>query len=161
MNWVFDLDNTIYNTNNINYLSIKTDYYLRCLLNNLDGKKYIFTNATLGHAKMVLNRLGILDIFDDIIDRDIMSSLKPHRTAFDYFINNTNINTNNKTIFFEDNIDNLIMAKSKYNWITVLIAPKMLRNDRNISNYINYIFKDIHTAVENFSFNPGQCYTLK
>ena len=33
MNWVFDLDNTIYNTNNVNYSSIKTDYYLRCLLN--------------------------------------------------------------------------------------------------------------------------------
>ena len=41
---------------------------MRCLLNNLEGSKYIFTNATLAHAKIVLQKLGILDIFDDIID---------------------------------------------------------------------------------------------
>ena len=156
MNWVFDLDNTIYNTNNVNYSSIKTDYYLRCLLNNLEGNKYIFTNATLAHAKIVLQKLGILDIFDDIIDRNQMQSLKPYNSAFNYFIRNTNLNRNKKTVFFEDTIENLITAKNDYNWITVLISNKNLRKD----NYIDYIYKDIHTAVENFSFNPGQCHLL-
>ena len=85
-----------------------------------------------------------------------MQSLKPHNTAFNYFIRNTSLNRNNKIVFFEDTIDNLVTAKNDYNWITVLISPTNLRKN----NYIDYIYKDIHTAVENFSFNPGKCYAL-
>ena len=159
MNWVFDLDNTIYNTNNLDYRTIHTDYYLRCLLKSLEGKKYIFTNATIGHARIVLKQLGILDIFEDIIDRNKMSSLKPQKEAFNYFIRNTNIK--GKVIFFEDTIDNLISAKRNYGWITVLLYPKIMRQQMKLNRNIDYIYKDIHTALENFSFNPGKCYTLK
>ena len=129
MNWVFDLDNTIYNTDNVNYSNISIDNYLRCLLNNLEGNKYIFTNATLGHAQMVLKRLGILEIFDNIIDRNEMKTLKPHRQAFNYFIENTNLNRNRKTVFFEDTIDNLITSKRDFGWITVLISPEISAKD--------------------------------
>ena len=163
MNWVFDLDNTIYNTDNLNYSNISNDNYLKCLLNNLEGEKYIFTNATLGHAEIVLNRLGILDIFDNIIDRTEMKTLKPHRAAFNYFINNTTLNRNRETVFFEDTLENLITAKREFGWITVLILPQTSSISRTsqTSEYIDYIYRDIHTAIENFSFNPGQCYTHK
>ena len=158
MNWVFDLDNTIYNTDNVNYSNISIDNYLRCLLNNLEGNKYIFTNATLGHAQMVLKRLGILEIFDNIIDRNEMKTLKPHRQAFNYFIENTNLNRNRKTVFFEDTIDNLITSKRDFGWITVLISPEISRIN---NQYMDFIYRDIHTAVERFSFNPGKCSALR
>ncbi len=158
MNWVFDLDNTIYNTNNVNYSNISIDNYLQCLLKNLKGTKYIFTNATLGHAQMVLKRLGILDMFDYIIDRNQMDTLKPNREAFNYFIENTNLNRNDKTVFFEDTIDNLIAAKQYFGWITVLIS---LKTSGRYNQYIDYIYRDIHTAVERFTFNPGKCYSLR
>jgi len=163
MNWVFDLDNTIYNTDNLNYSNISIDNYLKCLLNNLEGAKYIFTNATLGHAEMVLNRLGVLDIFNNIIDRNEMRTLKPRRAAYNYFIENTNLNRNRKTVFFEDTIENLIEAKRDFGWITVLILPQTSSISRTsqISEYIDYIYRDIHTALEKFSFNPGQCYALR
>lgn len=163
MNWVFDLDNTIYNTDNLNYSNISNDNYLKCLLNNLEGNKYIFTNATLGHAEMVLNRLGVLDIFDNIIDRTEMQTLKPHKAAFNYFIENTNLNRNRETVFFEDTINNLITAKRDFGWITVLILPQTssISRTQKRSEYIDYTYRDIHTAVENFSFNPGRCYALR
>lgn len=151
-NWVFDLDNTIYNTNNIIYSKISVDSYLRCLINNLSGKKYIFTNATLIHAEVVLKQLGIIDLFDSIIDRIALDSLKPNIKAFRNFVKLSQINTNIKTVFFEDNKNNLIASKN-FGWLTVLINP-VTRNH----NKIDYTFTNIHTALEHFSFNPGLCY---
>ena len=151
--WVFDLDNTIYNTNNINYYDISKDNYLHCLIDNLDGHKFVFTNATLVHAEMVLSRLGIRELFDDIIDRNAMKALKPTNNAFSYFINRIQTLAQETIVFFEDNIDNLIAAKRRYHWTTVLIS-----SNRPRSNYIDFTYKDIHSAIESFSFNPGRCF---
>tara|TARA_Y100000590_G_scaffold163231_1_gene187136 strand:+ start:3152 stop:3640 length:489 start_codon:yes stop_codon:yes gene_type:complete len=161
MIWVFDLDNTLYHTDNFNgeYDSIIKDDYLFCLLNQLQGKKYVFTNATLYHAKMILYKMGIIHLFTDIIDRYKMDSFKPKKKAFEYFITEIGLkNNNNETvIFFEDSIINLLEAKKKYDWVTVLIMPKI--KNKNIK-LIDYIYNDIHSAVESFSFNPGKCHNL-
>ena len=151
INWVFDLDNTIYNTDNVNYRHIKKDNYLKCLLNNLQGKKYVFTNAGKSHAVMVLKRLGIIDIFTYILGRFEMRDLKPNMTAYHKFIQLSGMNTNNTTVFFEDTLINLRESK-KLGWKTVFIGKNAGRTS------VDYIFKDIHTALEHFSFNPGQCH---
>jgi len=160
--WVFDLDNTIYNTSNVIYDQISKDNYLHCLINNLDGPKFVFTNATMGHARMVLSKLGIEELMDDIIDRNAMGSLKPHNNAFQYFIrhiqtkNNLKIMRQTKFVFFEDNIDNLVAAKIRHQWTTVLISKYKKHN-----RYVDFIYKDIHSAIESFSFNPGKCFSMR
>ena len=150
--WIFDLDNTLYMTQNVIYEDIKKDYYLRCLINSLDGKKIIFTNATLSHAEAVLKQLGIRDLFYDIIDRNRLGGLKPDIKIYKKFLSLSYINNTDKCIFFEDNIINLITAK-KIGWITILISKKRNKN----YTFIDYKFNDIHSAVENFTFNSSQC----
>lgn len=160
MIWVFDLDYTLYNTDNIHgdYRNIVKDDYLSCLLHNLQGDKYVFTNATLYHANMVLKQMGIRDLFTDIIDRTQMKALKPQKKAFEYFMGKIKQYHRNETIvFFEDTIINLIESKKNYGWKTILIRPMQMNNKGKIK-HIDYIFNDIHTAVESFSFQPEKCY---
>ena len=41
---------------------------LKKSISQLRGKKIIYTNGDLKHAENVLNKLNILDLFDDIFD---------------------------------------------------------------------------------------------
>ena len=150
--WIFDLDDTIYMTRNVMYENIKQDIYLRCLISSLNGKKYVFTNALLIHAEAVLRKLGIIDLFEDVIDRSRLNGIKPHMETFRKFLYLTNINKNDKCVFFEDNINNLVTAK-RLGWTTVLISP----TDRRFYNHIDYNFRDIQSAVESFTFNSSHC----
>ena len=150
--WIFDLDNTLYMTKNIIYEDIKKDYYLRCLINSLDGKKIIFTNAILSHAEAVLKQLGIRDLFYDVIYRTRLGGIKPDIKVFKRFLSFAYIENRDECIFFEDNIINLFTAK-KFGWKTILIS----RNRQKTYPFIDYYFSDIHSAVENFTFNSSQC----
>ena len=69
--FIFDLDLTLYSerdyidTENESkyYNSFKTKNFLRKLLLKLPYKKYIFTNANLEHAKVVLDKINLKNIF--------------------------------------------------------------------------------------------------
>ncbi|MDV7339726.1 pyrimidine 5'-nucleotidase [Terasakiella sp. A23] len=73
----------------------------------LPGKKYIFTNASTGHAERVMDRLGIAQHFDgifDIVDADYQP--KPEPSIYDTFISRFNIDPT-KAIMVEDMARNL------------------------------------------------------
>ena len=154
--WIFDLDNTLYMTDNAIYEDIKKDNYLRCLINSLDGKKVVFTNAMLVHAEAVLNQLGIRDLFYDIIDRNRLGGLKPNSKIFKRFMSLVYIDNSDQCIFFEDSLQNLVTAK-EFGWTTILISSKRSKS----YSFVDYTFKDIQSAVENFTFNSNQCMTYK
>ncbi len=164
MIWVFDLDNTLYQTDKIknkDYSTIHKDHYLKCLLHGLEGDKYIFTNATLEHAEMVLHKMDIMECITDIIDRRQMKTFKPYEKAFDYFIKKTGIFQNEQVLFFEDTIENLFVAKQKYGWKTVFILPISMPKPKNYERYVDFLYHDIHSAVESFTFHPGRCYSSR
>ena len=64
--YIFDLDDTI-----VKHKSLKIDYndykydpeFLKLLENCKCDKKYIFTNGTDEHAKLILNNMGISNVF--------------------------------------------------------------------------------------------------
>jgi len=63
---------------------LKEDLDLHNELNNLVGKKYIFTNGSKAHAKNVTQRIGIENLFDgvfDIVDSDFIPkpSIEPYK----------------------------------------------------------------------------------
>ena len=63
---------------------LKEDLDLHNELNNLAGKKYIFTNGSKAHAKNVTQRIGIENLFDgvfDIVDSDFIPkpSIEPYK----------------------------------------------------------------------------------
>ncbi len=56
-------------------------------LSALDGKKYIFTNASTAHAERVMERLGVANRFDGIFDiKDADYMPKPAPSIYDDFI---------------------------------------------------------------------------
>jgi len=154
--YIFDLDLTLYSENDCNENLEETEYYnsfkqknfVKQLLGQIKDKKYILTNASLGHASIVLDKTNLMDSFDDIISSDMVNAFKPYRIIYDTAINAFGINKNDKVIFFEDQLDNLKTAKKIYNWTTVLISPEKTRK----SKYVDYVFSTIEDALLFFVF---------
>ncbi len=148
--WIFDLDDTLYNTRN--YANIIRDNKLIELISDLDGERIIMTNAHHFHCFDMLDRIGINHLFDYIFDRNNMQGLKPSIKTFITVIKNSRINKTDHCVFFEDNIINLITAKIHFGWTTVLITstgqPSISRKDKT---HIDYIFPSIHCAIEYFT----------
>ena len=103
-------------------------------------------------AEAVLKQLGIRDLFYDVIDRTRLGGIKPDIKVFKRFLSFAYIGNRDECIFFEDNIINLFTAK-KFGWKTLLYS----RNRQKTYPFIDYYFNDIHSAVENFTFNSSQC----
>ena len=92
---------------NIDLDFLNKDLPLREELKKIKEKKYIFTNGSVRHAKNVTNRLGIVDLFDDIfdiVDADFVP--KPSIEPYKKLINKFNIKPE-KTVFIEDIARNL------------------------------------------------------
>ncbi len=165
--WIFDMDQTLYNCNNrpFNYNLLKKDNELINLINKLNGRKILFTNASHIHTNIVLKILGLTSSFDLIVDRDTLGSLKPDLLAFAKLIQWCSITENDTCYFFEDTISNLIMG-SLLGWQSVLISPNeenSLNKPLDITLYdktnnmpvrkrilLNYTFKNIKTALTHF-----------
>jgi len=143
--WIFDLDNTLYNLgNNFSYARLSKDSNLLTKLSLLPDKKVIFTNANKNHTYKCLRKMGIINVFNSIIHRDINGYLKPNINSYLRTRLLFNIKYNDKCIFFEDTLSNLIQAK-RFGWITVYINPNAINHP-----LIDYSFTDIHIALNYF-----------
>jgi FMN phosphatase YigB (HAD superfamily) len=145
--WIFDLDLTLYQLPinvNFDYKHLTKDDQLNYLLTMLPCKKILFTNGTYNHAINCLNKIDIKDKFMDIVARDTINDLKPRNTAFNSFLKINNINVNDKCVFFDDQVNNLVASK-KYGWNTVLISSESILNDD-----IDFQFNNIYLAINYF-----------
>ena len=146
--WLFDLDYTLYQLPKdkaFRYTLLQKDRQLEYLINELPSKKIIFTNGTNGHAIQCINKMGIENCFHNIVGRDDILQMKPNTLAFHRFNNINNISSQDKCVFFEDNVDNLVEAKN-LGWITVLISPTQY-----VHPYIDFCFPNIHIALNYFN----------
>ena len=92
LNFVHDID----------YSPVKEAPDLRAAIEALPGRKMIFTNGDVLHAKRTTNKLGISDLFEhvfDIIAADLVP--KPHRNPYEKFINEAHIDPK-RAAMFED-----------------------------------------------------------
>ena len=88
---------------------MKEDKIMRNELEQLDMKKFIFTNGSAEHAKNILTHLGVYDLFgrDKIFDiQDAGYVPKPEAKTFDLMIKKFGINPK-ETIYIEDIAKNL------------------------------------------------------
>lgn len=94
-------------------LSVLTpDPALHDALENLPGRKFIFTNGCLNHAGRVLDRLGIAAHFDDVWDiRTIGFQPKPDAAAYRTVLAQAGSNGRDAAMF-EDITRNLVEAKA-------------------------------------------------
>ena len=117
----------------------------------LEGKKIIFTNATLKHAKKILKILELEHDFDQIIDiKDLEYIPKPDKRSYKKLLECLNLNKENldKTIFFEDTVKNLIPAK-ELGITTVWMKNSINEKDfiKNF-NFIDYSFNNLNEFLD-------------
>lgn len=97
---------------------------LRKVLTQIPQQKWIFTNASLGHAEKVLDYLELRDLFVGIIDiAAIFPWCKPYPEAFQIALNLCGNPEPERCLFIDDSVHNLDTAKA-ININTVLISDQ-------------------------------------
>jgi HAD superfamily hydrolase (TIGR01509 family) len=151
---VFDIDDTIYvhKSDEMNYNNIRPDYQLKSQLQRLNYPKYILSNATYGHANLIVNRLGIMNEFEKIYARDNIPQMKPSFLCYKSVIRDIEyglLSQSNEYIFFDDLLENLEGAK-KQGWNTVWISPEYLQSYKY--PFVNKAFPTLKGALDKLNF---------
>jgi FMN phosphatase YigB (HAD superfamily) len=165
--WIFDMDDTLYQRGGktFTYDMLKRDNELIYLLKKLEGRKILLTNGTHQHTNIVLEKMDLTSVFDLILDRNILGALKPDPQVFYKVTKWCSIGVNDTCIYFEDILQNLVVASQAYGWILVHIdhnSPQTINRQLSftIENFegkrkasqaiINYSFKNIKSALRHF-----------
>lgn len=155
-NWIYDLDFTLYNIendlniNNFNYNKLHFNNQLNNNIKLLKGKKILYTNGTLLHTLACIRQMKLEKIFNKICCREL-TGLKPDVNSYMKLFNFSNVEFEDNTYFFEDTIENLLVAKN-LGWTTILICPdekKSLYVKNNMPK-IDYVFNNIIDATNYF-----------
>lgn len=105
----------------IDYSPVMQAPDLRAAIEALPGRKMIFTNGDVPHARRTTDRLGITDLFEhvfDIVAADLVP--KPHREPYEKFLSVTGTDPK-RAAMFEDLPRNLAVPHAM-EMRTVLIA---------------------------------------
>jgi putative hydrolase of the HAD superfamily len=98
--------------NDIDALDLSRDLHLRTGLARLPGRCIVFTNNCGGFARNVLARLGVDDLFADIVDARATNFVpKPLPDAYDALIARTGIVPRHAALF-DDSARNLVPARA-------------------------------------------------
>ena len=115
-----DPDSFLEEVHNLDYSIVSPNLKLAKNLENLNGKKFIFTNANKKHADIILDKLQITNLFEGIFDIKMANYIpKPEIQTYEKLIETYNINPST-TIMFDDIAKNLVPA-SKIGFTTVWI----------------------------------------
>lgn len=96
--------------NDIDSLDLSPDPGLRKALARLPGQRFVFTNNCGRFAQNVLARLGVAELFDDIVDARAMNFIpKPRPDAYLALIERCGV-VASKSALFDDSARNLVPA---------------------------------------------------
>jgi len=101
---------------------LKPDPGLRVALERLEGPRIVFTNGSMAHARRVMDRLALTDLFDGLFsleDADLIP--KPDPRTFARMIERFGVDPTSAA-FFEDTAKNLEPARA-IGMTTVLVGP--------------------------------------
>ena len=124
----------------LDYSIVNPNHALIKSLQDLNGKKFIFTNANIGHAKAVLEKLQISNQFEEIFDIKMANYIpKPEIEPYKKFIETYNINPQ-KAIMFDDIARNLVPAsKVGFTTVWVNVGNENFSDDiANSKKFLNY-----------------------
>ncbi len=104
---IADPDDFLAFVHDIDYSVIEADPALDTVLAALRGRRWVFTNGSLAHARAVLERLGVAGRIDGIFDVKAAGYVpKPHAAALDAFVRHAGVNPS-RAAMFEDIARNL------------------------------------------------------
>ncbi|WP_025897822.1 pyrimidine 5'-nucleotidase [Sneathiella glossodoripedis] len=127
----------------IDITHIERDERLNSALEQIDGRKIIFTNASTAHAMNVSRQLGIDHHFEDVFDIHKTNFVpKPEKSVYEQLISDLDINPN-RSVFFEDMAKNLKPAHElgmKTVWIP---NQEKWSHEQATGDHIHHIAEDL------------------
>ena len=128
---------------NIDLSFMKKDLILRKELENLNLKKFIFTNGSKEHANNITTHLGINDLFNglfDIVDAEF--SPKPTAKTFDLMVKKFKI-IPEETLYIEDIAKNLSIGKERGAITAWLINDEYWGKKESDKQFIDYKIENL------------------
>ena len=146
-NYKIDPDDFLSIVHDIDFSVLPKDLDLLDALNNLPGRKLVYTNGTVPYAREVLKYRGLLDVFDEIYGiEDATYVPKPFPEAFEIIFSKANI-VYNRSAMFEDEVRNLEVP-FKLGLKTILISD--IQSDKT---YVNYTIKRLSDFLRQITSN--------
>ena len=106
-NFKIDPDHFLEVVHDIDFSVLSKDPKLLNALNELPGRKIVYTNGTVPYAKEVLKYRGLADVFDEIYGVENANYIpKPSPEAFKLIFAKANV-IYNRSAMFEDEVRNL------------------------------------------------------
>ncbi len=128
---------------------------LASAIDQLPGRKLIFTNGSRKHAENVARKIGVLHLFEDICDIAALEYVpKPDRAAFDRMIRLHNV-TSQSAAMFEDMPHNL-EAPHALGMTTVFVhsdyidhpAQLKVRDWRQLPAHVHFMTRDLTAFIK-------------
>ncbi len=124
---------------------------LSVALDNLPGKKYIFTNASRHHAERIMDRLGVSACFDgifDIVDANYMP--KPDPGIYDLFVEKFRIDPT-RSVMVEDIARNLGPAAALGMQCVWVQTDTHFGRDGGDADYVHHQTADLLSWLQSLS----------
>ncbi len=150
-----DTDEFLEFVHDIDHTPIEPDPALATAIQQLPGRKFIYTNGSRKHAEAVAARLGIVDHFEDIFDivaADLVP--KPAPEPYQKFFDETGIDPKSGAMF-EDLVKNLRVPKQA-GMLTTLIVPLGTRDvlqeewelEKRIDDPVDFVTDDLAAYLQ-------------
>jgi putative hydrolase of the HAD superfamily len=122
---------------------LEKDTALRHELENINLRKFVFTNGSHAHVKHITTTLGIDDQFEGIFDIvDAEYHPKPEAKAFDLMIEKFKIDPK-ETLYIEDIAKNLSIGKERGTITAWLINNEEWGKKESDKEYIDYKIENL------------------
>ena len=122
---------------------LEKDTALRHELENINLRKFVFTNGSHDHVKHITTTLGIDDQFEGIFDIvDAKYHPKPEAKAFDLMIEKFKIDPK-ETLYIEDIAKNLSIGKERGTITAWLINNEEWGKKESDKEYIDYKIENL------------------
>ena len=122
---------------------LEKDTALRYELENINLRKFVFTNGSQNHVKHITTTLGIDDQFEGIFDIvDAEYHPKPEAKAFDLMIEKFKIDPK-ETLYIEDIAKNLSIGKERGTINAWLINDEEWGKKESNKEYIDYKIENL------------------
>ena len=122
---------------------LEKDTALRHELENINLRKFVFTNGSHDHVKHITTTLGIDDQFEGIFDIvDAEYHPKPEAKAFDLMIEKFKIDPK-ETLYIEDIAKNLSIGKERGTVTAWLINDEEWGKKESDKEYIDYKIENL------------------
>ena len=147
-NYEIDPNDFLKVVHDIDFSVLSKDLDLLDALNNLPGRKLVYTNGSVPYAREVLKYRGLLSVFDEIYGiEDATYIPKPFPEAFEIIFSKAKI-VPKRSAMFEDEERNLAVP-FKLGLKTIFVSDV-----KSNEKYVNYSIKHLSDFLRQITSNP-------